>query len=158
MRNSLASLNCSFGSYGNADVAARLFSARDSKAVFFKRLIENALFPRPHRSFGRLRDEPRRQGGMRIGGIQRVPEGRGRCRGGVKKRITFIGRRRRTSQTAARESPRSLCIARSQDVRPASQLSVYDASFPWANKDVKSVAGILPESYANCFAVALSFL
>lgn len=84
---------------------------------FFKRLIENVLFLRPHRPFGRLRDELWRQYGLRTGGVQRVPQSCRRCRGGVKKRITFIRRRRRTSQTAVRESHRSLCIARSQDVR-----------------------------------------
>lgn len=121
---------------------------------FFKRLIENVLFLRPHRSFGWLRDELRRQNGFRTGGVQRIPESRRRCRGGVKKRITFIGRRRRTSQTAARESPRSLCIARSQDVRRY-QLSVY-VLFPRLTKILSRAAGIAPESFANCFTISSS--
>lgn len=86
-------------------------------------LYRKSLFSRPHHTFGRLRDE--QQNELRTGGVQRVPQSCGRCRRGVKKRITFLRRRRRTSQTTTRESPRSLCIARSEDVRPC-QVSVYD--------------------------------
>jgi len=89
-----------------------------SAISFFKRFIEKSLLTRPHCPSGRLRDELRQQRDLRIGGIQRVPKGRGGRSRGVKKRVTFFGRRRRAPQAAAREPSRSLCIARSQDVRP----------------------------------------
>lgn len=115
---------------------------RITKNIFYVKYIakKTYLFPiRPHRSLGRLRDELQQQDGLRISGVQCISSGRGRCRRSVKKRITFLGRRRCAFETAARESRHSLCTARSQDVS-AYQVSVYDALFSPTNKEsVKSI-------------------